>query len=440
MSQSVVRYVLAGVFWMVSASVQAQSTAPEEPAARQMPQHVVSGLGVYLPPEPAVRQALLNSPLIDAARARKQAWISRAQGIAAGPAEFTLRSTGQRRREAALGTQMFESTVSVERPLRAWGKRGLDADLAAQTQAYADLEYADTLQQGARDLMRFWFAHMRALADQRNAAVAFDLASRLQRLAQIQFKQGEISQLDRELADAEYERVSAALSVADAQLASAAAAFARRYPTLTLSNSLSPAFRSEDASVVSDFQGPMDTAREEFLQKNRELTMMRSDAQRLRMLADRILRDRLPDPTVGVFSGRERAGAETISGVMLSIPLPGAARGYNASAAVAEAQAAEDRVRLVEQQLAAMFEASWLQLQNKRDAAANLKSAARRQALAAEKSVKAYSLGEGNLSTVLLIARQAADNQIAAERMQIDTVELAAIIALDLRRIWDFGD
>lgn len=440
MSCFIGRCLLGCGLWMLTGLLQAQSPSVSPAGSEPVLSQSISALAAYLPAEPAIREALLTSPLIQAARAKKQGWVARAQGIEAGPAEFTLRSTGQRRRDGAIGTQMFESMVSIERPVRFWGKRGLDADLSAQTQAYADLEYADALHQGARELMRLWFAHLRALADQRNAAIAFDLASRMQRLTEVQFKQGEISQLDRELADAEFERVSAALAVADAQLASAAAAFTRRYPGVRLTTQQSPALRAGAFTILPMFDASLDAHRAEFLQKNRELNMMRSDAQRLRMAADRALRERLPDPTVGVFSGRERAGAETISGVMLSIPIPGATRWHNASAAVADAQAANDRVLLAERQLGAMFEAMWLQFQHKREASESLKSAARRQALAAEKSVKAYTLGEGNLSGVLLISRQASDNLTAAERMQLEVAELMSLIVLDLQLIWNFED
>ena len=399
-----------------------------------------SQLVPYLPAETTVKEALLSSPLMQAARSKKEAGIARAKGIDSGTAEFTLRSTSQRRRDVAAGTQLHESMVSIERPVRFWGKRGMDADLASQTQAFADIEYADAMHEGARELMRFWFAYLRALADQKNAMTTYDLAAKMQRLTQSQLKQGEISQLDAELANAEFERITAARSVADAQLASSASAFTRRYTGMTLPMHLPAAVRLDASANLSALTETMAAMRQEFLDKNHELNMMRVDAQRLRLAADRASRDRLPDPTVGVFSGRERAGAETISGVMFSMPFPSASRFHHATALVADAQAASDKVLLAEQQLGAMFDSMWIQFQHKRAAADNLKSAAQRQALAAEKSVKAYTLGEGSLSDVLLIARMASDNLNAAERMQLEVVELLALIRLDLHQIWDFDE
>ncbi len=399
-----------------------------------------SHLFPYLPAETVVKDVLLSSPLMQAARAKKEAGTARAKGIDAGTAEFILRSTSQRRHEVAAGTQLHESMVSIERPVRFWGKSGMDHNLATQTQAFADIEYADAMHEGARELMRFWFAYLRALADQKNAATTFDLAARMQRLTQSQLKQGEISQLDAELAHAEFERITAARSVADAQLASSASAFTRRYAGMVLPTHMPVALGLDASRNLPPLTETMDFMRQEFLDKNHELNMMRVDAQRLRLAADRASRDRLPDPTVGVFSGRERAGAETISGVMFSMPFPGASRFHHATALVADAQAASDKVLLAEQQLGAMFESMFIQFQHKRTAADNLKSAAQRQALAAAQSVKAYTLGEGSLSDVLLIARLASDNLNAAERMQLEVVELLALIRLDLHQIWDFDE
>jgi hypothetical protein len=125
---------------------------------------------------------------------------------------------------------------------------------------------------------------------------------------------------------------------------------------------------------------------------------------------------------------------------MLSMPLSGEARSHHAAATAADAQAAEDQVRWAEQQLSATFESMWQQLLHKRNAAELLKSAALRQAQAADKARKGYALGEGSLSEVLMMDRLASDNLHAAERMQLEAVELQALIRLDLHQMWDFDD
>ena len=325
----VAAFAVACTFVLAMGAAQAQQSAAFGSASASP---VTSQLVPYLPAEAAVKDALLSSPLMQAARAKKEAGTARAKGIDSGTAEFTLRSTSQRRRDVAAGTQLHESMVSIERPVRFWGKRGMDADLATQTQAFADIEYADAMHEGARELMRFWFAYLRALADQKNAVTTFDLATKMQRLTQVQLKHGEISQLDAELANAELERITAARSVADAQLASSASAFTRRYAGMVLPTHMPVALRLDASPNLPALTDTMAAMRQEFLDKNHELNMMRVDAQRLRLAADRASRDRLPDPTVGVFSGRERAGFETISGVMFSMPFPSASRFHHATA------------------------------------------------------------------------------------------------------------
>ena len=406
----------------------------------------------YLPADVVVKDALLASPLIDGARSRRDALNARAQGIAAGTAEFTVRATAQRRREVGPGVSVQESMLSLERPLRAWGKRGMDADLAAQTQALAAIAYADAVHEGSRELLKLWFEHLRAQADVKNAQTTFALAAQMQRLTQSQLKQGEISKLDAELAQAELDRISAARAVAQAQWATTASALSRRYPSVALPNAnlnASGAKAENPAQALAKSAMPawpegshvsLADMRQEFLEKNHELNMLRVDAQRLRLSAQRASRDRLPDPTVGLFTARERAGAEQVTGVMLSMPLSGDARSHHAAAAAADAQAAEDQVRWTEQQLSATFESMWQQLLHKRNAAELLKSAALRQAQAADKARKGYALGEGSLSEVLMMDRLASDNLHAAERMQLEAVELQALIRLDLHQMWDFDE
>ena len=454
------RSVWGGVLLMLGMGLaQAQAQA-------QVAVSADAALQSYLPAEAAVKEALLASPLIEGARARRDALSARAQGIAAGTAEFTVRATAQRRREVGPGVSVQESMLSLERPLRAWGKRGMDADLAAQTQALADIAYADALHEGSRELLKLWFEYLRAQADLKNAQTTFALAAQMQRLTQSQLKQGEISKLDAELAQAELDRISAARAVAQAQLATTASALSRRYPTIELPRADMHALsdgagdKFGDRSRVATMGPPLSSVnnkatlpvwpeganvamadkRQEFLEKNHELNMLRVDAQRLRLSAQRASRDRLPDPTVGLFTARERAGAEQVTGVMLSMPLSGDARSHHAVAAAAEAQAAEDQVRWTEQQLGATFDGMWQQLLHKRNAAEWLKSAAARQAQAADKARKGYALGEGSLSEVLMMDRLASDNLNAAERMQLEAVALQAMIRLDLHQMWDFDE
>ena len=394
----------------------------------------------FLPSEQEVKSALFASPLIDVARSKKDASTARAMGLQAGNAEFTVRASAQRRQEMLMGAQLHETMVSIERPFRAWGKRGVDADLSNQTLALADIEFSDALHEGTRELMHFWFVYLKALVDQKNAESNLDLTQKMYRLTQVQFKQGEISQLDQQLASAEFERVKAADALAKAQVLSSRSAFVQRYPAVTLPTQLPSLLDKQIVQELPALNGSMVSMREDFLIKNHELNMMRIDAKRLQLMAQRAGKDMLPDPTFGVFSAQERSGAERVSGILFSMPLPGSVRESHARVSMAEAQAALDKVRLLEQQLGANFDAMWIQFENKRLALQSLKLAFKAQAQAAEKSLKAYALGEGNLAQTLMISRLSSENLSAVEHMNLEVLELLALIRLDLHQMWDFDE
>jgi len=397
-------------------------------------------LAPFLPSEEEVKTALFSSPLIDMARSKKDAGTARAMGIEAGNSEFTVRASAQRRQEMLLGSQLHESMVSIEKPIRAWGKRGIDANLSKQTIALAEIEYSDALHEGSRELMRLWFTHLKALVDQKNAQSNLDLAQKMYRLTQVQYKQGEISQLDQQLASAEFERIKAVNALSNAQALSSRSAFVLRYPTVALPKQLPSLQDNRMPLDLSDLKGSMVSMREDFLSKNHELNMMRIDAKRLQLIAQRASKDLLPDPTFGLFTARERSGAESVSGVLFSMPIPGSLRDSHARVSNAEAQAAFDKVRLLEQQLGANFDAMWIQFENKRSALKSLRMAYEAQSQAAEKSLKAYTLGEGNLAQTLMISRLSSENLSALEHMNLEVLELLALIRLDLHEMWDFDE
>ena len=90
-----------------------------------------------LPPNDQIRDALLNSPQINAALARRDAVQARAGVIGAGPAEFSVKANQQRRTmHDATAAKYSEYYLGVERPIRYWGKWSADADLALHTKEF----------------------------------------------------------------------------------------------------------------------------------------------------------------------------------------------------------------------------------------------------------------------------------------------------------------
>ena len=387
----------------------------------------------YLPPAQTVQQVLLASPALQSALAQKSAQMHRADMTASGPAEFTVRINQQSRRVQQAQDRFAETSVSLERPLRWWGKAQLDANLASQSREVARIAYADALHEASRALMQQWFSLRKAQVDRDSAATSLHLAQALVKQAQARLKQGDISQLDADLAQAELQRCEAALQAAQSQHAAVQIALSRLYPGLPLGT---PTASLKDLPDLP----PMAELQRTFLENHHELNLWRAEAARMRLLADRVAKDKWPDPTVGVYTLRERQGAEQVVGVSLSLPLAGQVRQSHAMATQAEAQNTQDKVRQLQAQLGADFEARWTQIQHHKQAAQHLQTAARIQGQAADKSLKAYAVGEHTMTELLQNQRLANEQRRESERMHWEVVERQALLTLDLHQIWDFDD
>ena len=399
----------------------------------QTPTDASDPIQAFLPPAAVVQQVLLASPALQGALAQKSAQMHRAQMTASGTAEFTVRMNQQSRRVQQPQERFAETSISLERPLRWWGKGQLDADLADKSREVARIAYADALHEASRSLMQQWFSLRKAQVDVSSASTSLGLAQALVRQAQARLKQGDISQLDADLAQAELQRCQAALQAAQAQHAALKITLSRQYPGLPLE------LHTPGFGHLPDLP-PMAGLQQTFLENHHELNLWRAEAARMRVLAERIDKDKWPDPTVGMYTMRERQGAEQIVGVSLSMPLAGQARQSHALAAQAESQNAQDKVRHLQAQWGADFEARWTQIQHHKLAAQHLQTAARIQGQAADKSLKAYAVGEHTMTELLQNQRLANEQRRESEQMQWDVVERQALLTLDLHQIWDFDE
>lgn len=391
-----------------------------------------------LPPAQQVRAVVLGSPATRAALAQRDGQLRRADITESGPAEFTARLSQQNRQLSDPAERYTETLLSLERPVRWWGKAGLDADQAGASRVSARLAYADAIHETSRELLQLWVETQRAGMRLENAQANLVLAQELDRLAAARLRQGDISRLDANLAQAELQRAQAALDQSRAVQAATVARLTRNYPGLTPGQILMP----DAAWLQSRLQAlpALPELRRLYLERNHQLNLARSETERLRLLAQRTDRDQWPDPTLGVYTAHERAGAERIIGVSISVPLSGRLRQNHAMAAAADAQGAEERTRQLALSLEADIEARYNGLQYLAQAAISVGAAAQTQALAADKSRKAYALGEHTMTELIQNRRLAAEQATGARLAQLDVLESLALIELDLHLIWDFDE
>ncbi len=390
-------------------------------------------LKAWLPASEQVQAIVKTSHGILAAQSQQAAQVQRARATELGPAEFNLRMSQQQRKSFDPSSRFQEQLVSLERSVRWWGKAGLDAGLAEQGRQVARIAYADALHEASRELMRQWFAlHQLALARDGTTAQAA-LSQELNRQAQLRLKQGDISQLDASLAQAELQRTQAAQAVAQAQWTAAWAQAQKRYPGLP--EPVWPKAQGDVADLPA-----LQPLMQAFLQNHHELNLRRAEVQRLRLQAERLDRDRWPDPVLGVYAARERAGAESIMGVSVAFALPGSVRQAYAAAALAEANQLEEQLQQMTLELGAAFEARWLSLQMQRQALSGLQAAARTQMQAVQQSTKAFAMGEHSMTELIQNRRLAQESLRESQKLQLELVESWALMSLDLHRIWDFDE
>jgi outer membrane protein, heavy metal efflux system len=400
-----------------------------------MPYSSAQTLDAWLPTSAQVAPALQASPLIQSARSKMESQLQRARGIEAGSGEWAVRLNQQQRRVRDQQERFAETIVAVERPVRLWGKAGMDGRISEQDRELARLRLADALHEASRQLLIHWFAALRARADSDSAEIELHLARELDRQARVRLRQGEISQLDARLAEAELQRSEAAVLMVQAERLRSFTQLQRLYPGLPdlrwpISGAQLPGLPGES----------METALQDFLNRNHELNLVRAEARRQQQLAERIERDRLPDPSLGIFTARERAGGEQLAGVSLAIPLAGVYRESQARAALADSEALAQRVLQLERELSAQFEARWLLLIEQQQALIALRSASATQRIAAEKSLIAYSMGEHSMTELIHNRRLANERQLAAQRLLIEVAHNRAQIELDAHRLWDLDD
>lgn len=392
----------------------------------------------WLPSRAEVAAVLHASPHIRSARDRQDAMVQRARGLETGAGEWTLRLNQQQRRARDPQQRFAETTFALERPVRLWGKAALDAQLAEQDRALARIFLADALHESSRDLLNQWFSALHAALNAESGEQELQLARQLHRQARVRLAQGDIAPLDARLAEAELLRSQASARLAQAELERSAVQWQRLYPGLRQPRWPQPPLADQKPFVQRTLRQVEDL--ELLLQQHHELRLLKGQAQRQQQLAERLARERWADATVGVYTARERAGAEQLVGLSLALPLPGVYRDSQAHAALAEAGMLAQQAAQLERELTARFETRARLVLEQEQALEDLQAAAVTQRLAADKSLIAYNMGEHSMTEVIHNRRLANEQQLANKRLLLDWLLNLALIELDAHRLWDLDD
>jgi outer membrane protein TolC len=242
-------------------------------------------------------------------------------------------------------------------------------------------------------------------------------------------KAGDAARLDRHQAEAALAQAEAALAQAQARNAIAANELRWRFPGIALLQQ--PALGEPEA-----LEQGAEFWREQILAHNHELALARAEARGRQLGAARSEADRRPDPTVGLRYASERSGAERIVGLSVAIPLPGQGRSAAADFARANAEAAASREAGVLAKLETEAASAYLAARSAHENWQALGRAADRVGANADLVARAYGLGEGSLSEVLVARRLAIEARLAATAARLDANEARYRLLLDSHRLW----
>ncbi|MBO9513411.1 MAG: TolC family protein [Variovorax sp.] len=395
-----------------------------------------------LPPESLVRQSILAMPEVKAATAALQADQAEADRLRAGPHEFTLRLQGQQRRvnepqDGVPNRQRYgEYQLALERTLRGAGKAAQDEAIGEATLAAAQIRRSDAIHEASRALLRAWIDWLRegAIVEFRQKQAA-DQAE-LTRIAATRVKAGDAARNELRLQEANAAQAQAELATALAREAAARAGLDARYPGLAPVRHAALAVpRAEDLPA-----GSGESVRSDLEERSHEWRLARQQATLAEARALRTALEHRVDPTVGLYAGVERGGAERIVGVSLSLPLAGAARQAAERQARAQADQAGENARAIQQKVHAEAAIAWTQLRSTFEGWQRQEAARRQHEDVLQATVRGWRLGEYGQADVLLARRQFTEAALAEITARAEARHAALRLRLDLHQSWEFDE
>ncbi|MDI1238169.1 MAG: TolC family protein [Polaromonas sp.] len=378
-------------------------------------------------PMEIARPLLEQDPRVAAARAGLEVAKQEASILDKSPYEWTGKALGQRR-SLDTGPRYREWNVGIERTIRLPGKGSADRNIGKATIEESEARYGEALHESARELASLWVDWLAAERGRELAASNLVAVQENLKAVDKRLRAGDASKLDLNLASAELAEQKRMDNDARTQASAAWARLSVRFPGINRQSVLLPA--------------PMLIAEDEALWRDRiigesdELKVVQTQLRIAQAQADRAQADRVPDPTFGVYTASEVGGRERISGITLSIPLPGGLRDSRSSKALAAVEVARNAADLKKRELETEIASALVTARGTYESL----QIANEGALAMQENAKlvqrAYALGEGDLQTLLLARRQTTAAANSALLAQVGALKAYYGLLIDAHLIW----
>lgn len=384
-----------------------------------------------LPPTELARQWIdQDAGVVEALRALSAATHG-AAALRASPHEWTTKLSAQRRRYDN-GGDSNEWAATLERTIRIGGKAEIDRRLGDADLVIAQARIDEARHEAARALADLWLAALAASRQRELWTEQLGFAEVSHKAVETRRRAGDASVLDLNVARADLVEVQRQLSAATTAEAKAKAKLAVRFPMLKY-----------DPKPLAE-PTPLELAqaqwRERILAESDVIRITEGMLKKAELTAARAKADRIPDPTVGVYTASEAFRSERIVGLSLSIPLSGNYRDQRMQQALQEAEAARVRVerqrREGETEIVEAYVEATGGLERWRLASQGLSTTRD----SARLTQRAYTLGEADLQTLLLARRQALEASTAAEQARFEALRWHYRLLVDAHLIWGLAD
>ena len=384
-----------------------------------------------LPPTELARASIDQDPAVVEARRALTAAGHGAAALRAGSHEWTTRLAAQRRR-VENGGNSNEWTASLERTIRIGGKAGIDAQLGDNELIIGQARIGEARHEAARALADLWLDTLATSRQRELWAEQLSFAQASHQAVEKRRKAGDASMLDLNVAKSDLIEVQRQLSAATSAEAKAKAKLAVRFPTLK--------YEPKPLAEPTALDMSLPQWRDRILAESDPIKIAEGLLKKAELSAARARADRIPDPTVGVYTASEAFRNERIVGLSLSIPLSGSYRSERMQQALQEAEAARAKVerqkRDEETEVVEAYADATGGLERWRLASQGL--ATTRDS--ARLTQRAYSLGEADLQTLLLARRQTLDASTATEQARVEALRWRYRLLVDAHLIWALDD
>ncbi|MBZ0105657.1 MAG: TolC family protein [Sulfuricella denitrificans] len=387
-----------------------------------------------LPPQAMAQQVLQNYPSVLAARSGIRAGEAVRDRLEAGSHEFSVTAGVARRRVVDSGERLRDWSVGLERAVRLPRKAELDSALGQQELVLTQNAYGDAMHEAGRSLLSGWFVWQRERAQLEQWRQQVEVLKQQHDVVTRRVKAGDAARLEEELAQAALMQADISLQQAKLRAENAKSGLNRYFPSLVLP-AQAPAM-AQMPPPEQDLAYWLDLG----MDHNHELMLARAASKVAQLTAQRADADRVPDPSLGLHYLSERNGSENVTGLYVTLPLPGGARRAASAESQAHAEMAAQREALVQRRVEAEISVAY---NSAKSAYASWQSAQGASELIQRneaKMARAYELGEMGLNDVLLARRQGMEARLAATLAHFEAAEAHYRLLLDTHQLWPLGD